>query len=322
MKNKYVTALIGIEPPRCEGPGIEVADGLYLTADPHFRKEHFFTETIWNQAGGLETEFFIKASCVLYRFEDTDDYGDSPIDKQAVFMHECISFLNGLWLVKDNAVNFEQAYLFSETKEGLRATSNFMNVRYHMSDGSSDTVGYSPEELTEAISYAKRAFIFDHDAQSPTKLPADKPRVSRALYWAQAARAADDVTGRVALSCTAFETMASTTATELTHQLSERIAYLLADSPTERLEIYQSVKQCYGFRSKMVHGDTVKPKHFEKLKEASKVADDYLRKLLRLILSNESVEELFDLSTEKLHERMTRLVLGEKLEDVLQATAD
>ena len=41
---------------------------------------------------------------------------------------------------------------------------------------------------------------------------------------------------------------------ELTHTISERMAWLLGSSGEERLEIYDRVKALYGARSRLVHG--------------------------------------------------------------------
>lgn len=322
MNNTYVTGLLHIDFPKLDGKGVEVANGIWLANNGSFRKQTFFSETIWNQVGGIETEFFLQASGVLYRLEDAIDDTEPPVDQLSEFMHACILFLNSLWLVKDNAANFEQAYLFSDTPKGMRATSNSIAVRYARHDGTTDSVSFTIEELHEAINIAKATVKLSNETGDPTKMSPEHPRIARALYWSQAARAADDLAGRVALNCTALETIASTTSAELTHQLSERVAYLLADSPIERIEIYGWMKKCYAFRSKMVHGEAINRKQHGQLAEASERVDGYLRQLIRMIASDDATKQLFDLNTQELHGAMVRLVLGEKLDEILSRSHD
>ena len=42
---------------------------------------------------------------------------------------------------------------------------------------------------------------------------------------------------------------------ELTHKLSTRAAYLLGDTPAERVKLYEGAKRFYGARSRIIHGD-------------------------------------------------------------------
>jgi len=58
----------------------------------------------------------------------------------------------------------------------------------------------------------------------------------------------------------ALEALVNSSKNEITHQISERVAILCADSKTERIDIYQRVKQLYNTRSTIVHGQANKMK--------------------------------------------------------------
>jgi hypothetical protein len=57
-----------------------------------------------------------------------------------------------------------------------------------------------------------------------------------------------------------FEALLSTRPYEITHMLSERAAILIGRSPTERIKIYEDVKELYRVRSKILHGGGVPKK--------------------------------------------------------------
>lgn len=52
----------------------------------------------------------------------------------------------------------------------------------------------------------------------------------------------------------ASEALLSTQDMEITHQLSERAAFLLSSDPDQRIEVYRRMKKFYGQRSSFVHG--------------------------------------------------------------------
>jgi len=54
---------------------------------------------------------------------------------------------------------------------------------------------------------------------------------------------------------TILETLLSTGTAEIAHQISERVAILIGHSPDERLKVYRKMKELYGLRSRITHGD-------------------------------------------------------------------
>jgi hypothetical protein len=54
---------------------------------------------------------------------------------------------------------------------------------------------------------------------------------------------------------TILESMLSTGTTEISHQLSERVAVLIGDSPNNRLDTYHKTKELYNLRSRITHGE-------------------------------------------------------------------
>lgn len=54
---------------------------------------------------------------------------------------------------------------------------------------------------------------------------------------------------------TILETLLSTGTAEIAHQVSERVAVLIGNSSSERLDIYRTIKKLYDLRSRISHGD-------------------------------------------------------------------
>ena len=65
---------------------------------------------------------------------------------------------------------------------------------------------------------------------------------------------ADSGQGYLALT-TVFEALLSTDKTEITHQISERVAFMLESTEDGRYALYVRMKKLYDTRSRLVHGD-------------------------------------------------------------------
>ena len=126
-------------------------------------------------------------------------------------------FLNMLWLVKDNSVNFELGFLqfpHVTTATMARVSSNYLSVIFSKADGTRSQVVFNSEEIRETITYYNLFYggqpfkILDPEA--PLVPLGDTNRLSRSLYFLQAARATWFLPEKVAYYCTCFESLVST----------------------------------------------------------------------------------------------------------------
>jgi hypothetical protein len=78
---------------------------------------------------------------------------------------------------------------------------------------------------------------------------------------------------------TAAEAVLSTSSTEITFRLAFRIAGLLGWTPQTRAHVFESMKLFYDTRSRIVHGQPLRPKHADMLAQVEE-ARDYVRRLL------------------------------------------
>ena len=143
-----------------------------------------------------------------------------------------------------------------------------------------------------------------------TKLFQDSQRLPRALYFIGGARAQNDLSLKITNYCTAFETLFSTSQAELAHQLSERISFFLASDSDERMLIYRKIKEAYSLRSKVVHGSTIPNSTINKLYEVTLNCDHFARELIKLVMTNQTCVDLFELNQKEFEEKLVKLVLS------------
>lgn len=101
--------------------------------------------------------------------------------------------------------------------------------------------------------------------------------------------------------CTSFEALVSTSSTELAHQVSERVSILIGEDSSEAIDIYRNLKKAYSTRSKLVHGDQLTAGNDQYLIEAQN-CDQYLRRLLRLVLTKDDVAGALEENQEKVND--------------------
>ena len=92
-----------------------------------------------------------------------------------------------------------------------------------------------------------------------------------------------------------METLFTTSSSELTYRLSERVAFFLGNSKTERIELFDDIQKAYKVRSSVVHGDTLSASlhKMDLLSELSVKCDDVLRKAILTIYKVPNLYEIF-----------------------------
>jgi len=89
----------------------------------------------------------------------------------------------------------------------------------------------------------------------------------------------DDFFDRLLDATICFETMMPGN-TELIYRLSQNISFMVGNSPSERLEIFDNMKKLYDVRSKLVHGDLKSKgtdKKIDEVKNNWSVFEKYLK---------------------------------------------
>ena len=248
--------------------------------------------------GGLEVRQILSGDPFIYALADYPDEDTSEarqMDLLFTHMVQIQQFVNLLWLIKDNSVNFELGFLeFPHRRQPgfSQVSSNFMSVMFTSATGARAPVPFNENELRATISTFNSFNKGPYDQILPMLKPlgptSDDYRLTRALYFAQAARRAWNIPEKVAGYCTSFEALVSTSNTELAHQVSERVACLIGESREEALQIYRNLKRAYDTRSKLVHGGQLSI-NTTRYEEESQNCDEYLRRLFNRIVGNETI---------------------------------
>lgn len=310
MKYIFIAGIDNLVLGKPIGKGYQLPNGLRLTNSTSIAAKltsDFFSDMV----GTIEAKSLMSGKPFVYAEEEYTG-SDVSIDAQNDLLHQHLVktnlFFNFLWLVKDNAANLDLGFLQYPFPYAIQArvSSNRHSVLYSTSQCTTDDISFSDDEIKIALNQINTASL-------PIVLggPTGKiDRMSRAFYFLQIARNAPTPAEKIVFYCTCFETLVSTSSTELSHQVSERVAVLLFGHSKKTTEIYRDMKQAYDTRSKLVHGGSLSDDS-EKYRQQSKKCDDYLRLLFRQIAEQKDLEAILRQPfAEKINAYFNTLLLG------------
>ena len=258
-------------------------DEYYLTTDQKTISNlvHPYAHAI----GNVEARYLTGggAKALVYRSSsqevDLEDIGGS-LEKLLVEDMLSVKLLQFyLWLVKDNAAHFDRFWIATRTTQGLVVNNNTWGERPSCADGSFKIVRFNKDELKVARSPNFQRPDYITSKENPTMLVGSSLRYERFTYFLDAARSSKDVALKIAQYCSALEAMVSTSQSEISHQVSERVASTLNGPGEERIGLFKLIKEAYGYRSKAIHGATFKTKDADRLRECASELDESCRRL-------------------------------------------
>lgn len=312
----YVTCFRNLKLTSQISGHVELLPRVNITNDPVVR-EKWLTPEFARVVGGLEASHLQSESNLVFGEFDVDEMKELPPDG---FLLVILSWIDGLfesaWLIKEHAMACDASFLRVETDSGVSWSKNFLAIRPSFSDGyliEERNVEISIKDLEEWGRMDDLVNGYLHEKESLSlrfMMEKGYSRAGRALRFVAAARGALNLAFKIANYCSALETLFTTESTELAHKLSERVAFFLGERGYDRRVVFTTVKGAYGVRSKLVHGDTLKPGQIEGLPMLSSQCDDYLREILRDIFSSENLKGIFDSHNEAIEEYFSGLILG------------
>ena len=277
------------------------------------------TESLSECIGKLEVNHILSGRPFVYSLSEYPVEDTSPkkqLEVLATHLRYTQLFVNLLWIVKDNAVTFELGFLqYPYVRKGhlTQISSNALSATFSDATGSRDEATFTEAELRLAIDLYKRVFGWAHDEYTVPEYPpialGRKDRLSRALYFLQAARSAGYLPEKVAYFCTCFESLVSTSSSELAHQVAERVASSIGNTPSEAMEIYRDLKRAYDTRSKLVHGGMLTDQG-DRYRVDSTNCDSYLRRLIHVLNSNGKLREALEQNRESVDQFFLNRLFG------------
>jgi len=281
----FLCGLDQIDLPQLPQRGERFADRYHITKDAGKIAE--LIAKFGDGLGSVETSYLTRrASAVVYRSE-VMELADSDVDAflAQTLIDDMLALKRlelGLWLVKDNASHFDRTWVAAPTNKGVIVHGNNWAARNSSASGDYEATSFSADELRSARTFKTSMPVYLSQAGPPTMLAKGSLRFQRFQYFIGAARGDVDVAMKIAQYCSGLEALVSTSQQELSHQVSERVAVVLRPPGAERVEMYQLIKQAYGYRSKAVHGAAFKPADVKQLRDCSRRIDEVCRELFGL----------------------------------------
>ena len=211
-------------------------------------------------------------------------------------------FNNVLWLIKDHSINTEFGFLKVEDSTDKTTHSNIRTTTFYNAKGIKEKVVFTGEEILKAKELNEKIFIresqlkeFELKPQITETIYSAK-RIERSFYFLEVARSESFLPLRISNFVTVFETLLSTSSSEVTHKLKERLAWILGGNVDERIHIFKLVGDIYSIRSNCVHGNTM-PKRYrteDKMADLCVEVEQLVRTLLLKLISDEDLYALYD----------------------------
>jgi hypothetical protein len=309
MKVLFVTAIQDLIISENLGRGDKISSELFITNDSLLIKE-LLNKEFSIMAGTIETAFILNSDVIIYGknvVNDNDFVGQDYLKCQ---MMASKFFLNFIWLIKDNSVNFDMAFLQYPEPQGTRIDKNYVSAVYSNCFGNRDKITLNRSELKLSREIFRERFSKEPvELQKGTRLQKGIGRVSIVFYFLQSARSNPDIAVKIVDYCTCFEALFSTSSAELSHQLAERIALFIGESFQERRDIFNKIKEAYGIRSRIIHGDLLSPSKIDRLYSISETCDNFLRRILYKIFSDRELSDIFSNPPSQLDDYFLNLIL-------------
>ncbi len=307
--------------------GIVIFENIRISNQKE-RVRNLITEPFFESIGGLEAEFLISNPYMYLQtnYENDEIFKDNEEGMAFLNYYLIVSqiFCSCLWLVKDNSVNVESGFLNVTSGIKTLTHSNLRSSIFYNSVGKRSNVVFTQEEIKKALEIHNG--LFNPITYEGTKSVGfssfevyKEGRIERFFYFLQAARNESYLPSRIAGFVTLLETLLSTSSSEVTHKLKERLAWLLGSNFEERKEIFDNLGIIYTIRSANVHGNTMPKKgnSIEKLEKLSIIIEDYTRKLIIKFIGNTEIMKLYkekgEVADRRIEALLNDLVLGKQI---------
>jgi len=301
---KYFGALFNISFDCDLGRGDRITDDIWITNNKDFLKDNLLNSIISKMIGEIEVRTLLKADAYVYATFDREIDLDKREERLSILnkliMHT-ISFLDCLWLLKDNAANMELAFLEIKIDQYQSNVSSNSWTHYKFdANGNADrNVLFCREEIRPLREFYRKSFLLPQECDTLNQYTNFQPygksfgNISRAFYFLSAARTTPYLPVKIAHYCSCLETLFFRVIQELSFKLPLRVACFLSDSPDNKLRIFKQLRNAYNIRSTSVHGLAVKP-DIKVITDISCDTDQLVRLVINKILKNEKICNLFN----------------------------
>lgn len=289
MKATFVSRLTYLRINGSLGRGVQFADGFFITNDKGTISS-ILDVRLLPAIGTLEFNFLKEGPLIYAVIDDVDE--DDFIETARIMLSKMTYFEQHFWVLSDGCVGHEVGFIFGNTKNGAKISSLRYEGAYTLPSGDTEELECSADAFRKLVTLLRDAskinsVNFSDQRKTHTSKKEDPLRL--AIHLIGFARSSGFIPHKIAFYCSALEAMLSTSQSELSHQIAERVAIVINTDET-RIEKYRFVKKCYGIRSKFIHGDTVSVKE-DDLVGISKKLDQTVRETVQAIISDDNLRE-------------------------------
>ena len=295
-----------LENPFSLMPGIDITNS---EAD----KIRLINDDVISMIGIIETDHIFKSSNLVFCEFDEDDIRGGKLEP---FLLAVLLWIKGLfrsaWVLQDHCFECDAAYLFSyEDNQLIECTSNFLAQRTTLADCSTRETTLDMEALKKWHDMEMTIGNYLHENESSQlRFLMEKGfcRAGRAFQYIDNARNSTNMGFKVAHYISAFEALFSTSSAELSHKLSERVAFFLGKYGFNKKKVYSDIRDAYDVRSKLVHGDSLSSNKIKKITEISSNCDGYIRHIMQLLFRENEILSIFEAPQGELEEYFNNLI--------------
>jgi hypothetical protein len=126
LRRRYVAALKSLNISGDTGRGDRINDILYITNNRSVIRDLIPLDSV-PLIGSLEWDFVRKAGVVIWADVSFDEKKD-PLGVLNELLYDTQSFLQSIWLFKDNSVDAEIGFLFFRPGGNPTASSNYIDL--------------------------------------------------------------------------------------------------------------------------------------------------------------------------------------------------
>lgn len=321
----FVLALEWLKIKESLGRGDKISNELFITNNTDIIKKNVSSQ-FESIIGELEFGHLFKTGTIIYGLQDIE-YRNEELHQLLIIynIRQIQNFLDALWLSYDNSVNFDLGFLEVKARNlPPMISSNSITVDYSNSQGQREFLYLDREQLRKTrlirmnlwgnfpdFNTTLKSETIDYTSYNKTLRPfKGKDRVARCLFYLNFARNEALLPIKISQYCICFECLFSTDSIEISHKVSERMAFFLESEGFDKFNVYNNTKLAYKVRSSIVHGDTL-PKKLQDLNSISETCDDYLRASILKILFNEEIKKIFESDKKKmLEDYFLKMCLG------------
>ena len=253
----------------------ELVTSVFTISDNFKIRESFHTPDFLYEAGRSHTMHDKKKAFAFCEVDMKIEKGQNPIAELDKIIFERSQYVDGFvslfWFIKDCCVYLDYAIGYIE---GVGGSVRIMhqNSSAWGQHGKMEFTSFNFDEIRKVgVISDKYNLVNKQKIQELKENPNpeesnkighaddfnynDYNPLQRALTFLAGARKIKYLPHRIAMFMPIFECLLTSDSGEVTQKVSERAAFYLSDSKTERWDIYKTIRDCYKYRSNFLHGN-------------------------------------------------------------------